>query len=78
MSTANLFVQVLNIVISITLTQSEEFDVNAFLIVGICIVILGSAFYAFTKAYKPFLPAVDAALGCAEKREPPDKPTDAA
>lgn len=66
MSTANIFTQVLNIIISIPLQGTP---VTPLLVTGISTTITFSAFYAFIKAYRPFLTQVDEVCGCAKPRE---------
>lgn len=68
MSTANIFTQILNICLSLVL-QTAEVPITAPLVCGIVMVMAVSAFYAFIKSYKPFLPMVDKCFGCAEKPE---------
>jgi hypothetical protein len=68
MSTANMTTQVLNILISIPIQHT---NVTPFLVIGICVTICSSVFYAFIKAHKPFLPWFDETLGCAPKPTPP-------
>jgi len=67
MSTANMTTQVLNILISIPIQHT---NVTPFLVIGICVTICSSVFYAFIKAHKPFLPWFDETLGCAPKPTP--------
>jgi len=70
MSTANIFTQVLNICLSLVL-QTAEITITVPLMIGIGMVMVFSAFYAFIKGYKPFLPAVDKCFGCAKPDEAP-------
>ena len=58
-STANILAQILNILVSIPL---QHLVMPASMVVGVTTVIASVAFYAFIKAYKPFLPEVDAKL----------------
>ena len=59
MVTAGILSQILNILVSIPL---QHLVVGPALAAGCTIVIAFVSFYAFIKAYKPFLPAVDAKL----------------
>ena len=66
MSTANIFVQVFNILISIPIQHTT---VTGQLVAGICLTILFSFVYAYIKANRAFLPAFDKAIGCAKGDE---------
>jgi len=59
MSTANIFTQIFNILISIPL---QDTPVTASLIIGISLVILFSGFYTFLKMKKDFLPWLDSTV----------------
>jgi len=67
MSTANVFTQILNIVISIPLQHTEITD---YLVAGIVIVIVFSGLYTAIKAHKPFLPWFDQTV-CGKPAKPP-------
>ena len=58
MSTATIFTQILNVVISIPI-QPERTPITPALVSGVTLTMLLSAFYAFIKAHKPFIPWVD-------------------
>jgi len=59
MATANIFTQILNIVISIPIQNT---DITPALIAGIVVVVVFSTLYTFIKAHKPFIPWFDAAV----------------
>lgn len=61
MSTANIFTLALNEVVSI-INPHQHVEINAALIAGICVIISATAFYAFMKSHRPFLPWFDTAV----------------
>lgn len=63
MSTANIFTQIFNIIISVVWTQAQKVEVGPSLISGITITVVFSFGYLIIKAYKPFLPWVDSLFG---------------
>lgn len=70
MSTANIFTQILNIIISIPIQGTE---VTPALLAGVVIVICASASYTVMKSFKGCLLGVDKACGCAEPKPGGDK-----
>lgn len=72
MSTANVFSQITNIVVSVTITQTMRVTVNAQLVAGIAIVVIFSLLYLFIKSNRFFLAEVDAFLGFGKKPGPTD------
>merc|ERR1712146_873078 len=75
MSTANVFTQILNILIALIFTQSDMTVVSAPLIIGVALVMVFSFVYAIIKSNKSILAAVDKALPCcapAEKKPEKD------
>lgn len=69
MSTANVFTQILNILISMIFTQSDKTVVSPPLIVGVALVMVFSLLYAIIKSNKSVLKKVDEACPCCATAE---------